>query len=429
MTSNIAIIGGGVTGLLTAAALNQQNISASVYEQGNMYQLQPGCTVLHTKAIHRLHELGLLRSLLPYVHALHVTETFTPEGLLCARRRSSGKAIMIENQRLQQVLQEALAPTQLQAGKQCVHVNLHAGEQAMLYFADGTYTAAETVIGADGRHSFVRKNHFPGNAALYAGYVSWNGMAVMDTDRFAPGSCAVFTGKGRRFKILALPGNKVYWQATVKTTEAKATCMQPLHQHVRAHFDNWCPVIKQVLAATKKSHLHLADNCYPQKIKQLVQHSVLLAGDAAHPMVQDADQGLALAIEDAVHIASLMTQKKAGTTTLAAYEKAALRRIRSAAAASVKWQGLNLPGIKFIRTIHSLIGKCYSLPGSRAIAAFGSRAAEFAETNIYADGVKPYRRTAGNVNNLASPAVHEYPGNKKMRSSRTENENHPLSWQ
>jgi 2-polyprenyl-6-methoxyphenol hydroxylase-like FAD-dependent oxidoreductase len=51
-----------------------------------------------------------------------------------------------------------------------------AGERVTAHFADGSESAADLLIGADGLRSAVRAQLFPGLEPAYAGYVAWRGI-------------------------------------------------------------------------------------------------------------------------------------------------------------------------------------------------------------------------------------------------------------
>ncbi|RFM25724.1 FAD-dependent monooxygenase [Deminuibacter soli] len=328
MEPSIAIIGGGVAGLLTAVALQRKGIEATVFEQQPAGLLH-NCITLRTTAIDRLHQLGVLRPLLPYITTINYTETYTAQGFLRSRRTVTGKTFVLEQQFLQQVLRQSLQPGQLQTGKQCVHINRISGKPASLYFTDGSYAAAGAVIGADGLNSFVRKNYFTGNASLYAGYVCWKGYAEMPNSFFVPGTNYCFEQNDWYFKVTVLPGNKLHWQAVAAVAEAAASGLDASCHHVLAYFGNWCPEVKAVIAATAGECIKLCDYCYPQEVKNIVQYPLALSGDAAHPMLQQQDcMGVTQAIEDAVCLQYMIARYGITSKAFAGYEKSRVGQCR-----------------------------------------------------------------------------------------------------
>lgn len=339
MKPGIAIVGGGVAGLITAVALLKRGVQATVFEQHNAHYKRSGCVMLDASSIAMLQQLGLWRSLQMHVHNLQRNEVYNAKGQRLYNTKRNMHTCLLELRQLQRVLQEALNPQQLQFGKQCVHINREDSNAAMLYFSDGTYVAARAVIAADGMHSFIRRSYFEEAPALYAGHVAWYGFAAGRQHLFANDMVYEFAGNGKRFRMLALPGNRLYWYATANMTEAKAACMQARHQYLLACFGNWCSAVTSVISATPQEQLQLVDTCFSQQVTKLVNRQLALTGDAAHPILHhDLAQGILQTLEDALLLAAAISTHTSVEKALHCYEAGRLKRVQSAATASFRKQ-------------------------------------------------------------------------------------------
>src|SRR5262249_19549594 len=91
-------------------------------------------------------------------------------------------------------------------------------DSVTMQFSDGGKSLANYVIAADGIHSVIRKHLLPGTEPRYAGYTCWR--AVIDTvppEANLDETCETW-GRGRRFGIVPLAGNRIYWFATLNAS-------------------------------------------------------------------------------------------------------------------------------------------------------------------------------------------------------------------
>jgi salicylate hydroxylase len=337
--SSAAVVGGGIGGLAAAIALLQAGWDVRVYEQagprsavGAGIQLAPNCTRI-------MRRLGVL----PEVGRVAVRPTtfefrrWNDDRLLSATplgdaiERSYGAPYLHAHRAdLMAVLAAAVPADRVEVGRRCVGV-AHSGGPAKICFADGSWEAADLVVGADGIHSVVRQALFGEERPRFTGHVAYRGLVPAErapelapdrrcTVRLGPGAHLVhyFVSAGRHLNVVCVV-EEGSWTRESWTDHGEVT-------QLLAAFAGWHPVVTEIIAALDaplKWALFDRDP-FPLWSKGVVS----LLGDACHPMLPYGAQGAAQAIEDAATLAACLTHSEDIPAALARYESA--RRGRTA---------------------------------------------------------------------------------------------------
>src|SRR6476659_5845986 len=145
-------------------------------------------------------------------------------------------------------------------------------------------------LGADGIRSVVREVVAPGVVPRSAGYSAWRGVA--STGRGTPGGASESMGRGRRFGLVPLAGERTYWFAVLADGEGS--------EDLEHEFATWHDPIADVLAATPiadRTYLPIEDL---RRLPRWHRGHMVLVGDAAHAMTPNLGQGAAQALQDVV---------------------------------------------------------------------------------------------------------------------------------
>ncbi|MEU6227075.1 FAD-dependent monooxygenase [Streptomyces sp. NPDC047042] len=337
--TRIAIVGGGITGLALAAALNRFGIGCEVYEQAQELGEVGAGIQLSPNAVRLLHRIGLAESLAGVSVRSAAMELRTwQHGEVIGRvpldrceERFGAPYYLLSRPDLHRSLLRLLPPGTVRLSMACTGVEDRA-DGAELRFSDGTFVTADLVVGADGIRSKVRE-HLVRDEPRYSGQTVYRGLAPAHRAPFLgaePGS-VIWAGPGRHFVCYPVAsGRLVNFVATVPSADwFPESWSQPGEvQEVLKSFTGWDPAVRQIIEATDtvtRWALHLRDADFGWS-----RGRVTLAGDAAHPMLPFMAQGANQAIEDAFALAACLRQAPADGVPAALRRYEAARRPRTA---------------------------------------------------------------------------------------------------
>lgn len=167
------VIGGSMSGLLAALALERRGWRADVYERIAEPLAGRGAGIVaqpELKAILRVLGLDADRDL-----GIEVTTRvmFARDGRVTHRVPIA--QTMTAWDRVFHLLKAALPGANYHRGKELRRVESR-GQGVVAHFADGSTEEGDVLIGADGIRSTVRQQYLPEAAPLYAGYTAWRGL-------------------------------------------------------------------------------------------------------------------------------------------------------------------------------------------------------------------------------------------------------------
>jgi salicylate hydroxylase len=314
VTVRIAILGGGIGGLATAAFLRRAGLACTVYEQAAALT-QIGAGLLVTpNAARLLRRLGVFDELREHALRLDVGWEFRrwQDGTVLSSEDLSTACADLYGEHTWTIhradLLRALLPRvgDVRLGHRCVAV-----DGGRLRFASGHTVEADVVIGADGIHSTVRAALFGATPATYSGMCAFRALVPSEiapdfarrpaqTLWIGPGRHLVHypVAAGRLVNLVAIAPAGDY---TVESWTATATVGE-----LRAEFAGWDPRLLALIdAATTPGRWALLDR---PPLPRWSHGGTTLLGDAAHPMFPFYAQGAAQAIEDAAVLAGCLAR-------------------------------------------------------------------------------------------------------------------------
>lgn len=324
-----AVVGGGIGGLATAAALHQHGVEVAVYERapalgevGAGISLWPNAT----RALDRLGALDAVRGAAGPIGALNVRDA---AGRLLLRAPVAGHdapALCAYRPDLVSALADLLPAGTLQTGKALASVEAE-GDRARLLLADGSTAEADVVVGADGLRSTVRA-YVTGDASapVYRGHPIWRGVGPLPPT-FVAGEISETWSDGRRFGLLDVGRGRAYWYATANRPEGEADGGPVARKaEVAAMFSDWHAPIPEAVEATPPEAVLRGDTYDRRPRRGWSRGRAVLVGDAAHPTTPNLGQGGCLAIEDALVLARCLAEPGTLAEAFATYERARYKR-------------------------------------------------------------------------------------------------------
>ncbi|MCR6485145.1 FAD-dependent monooxygenase [Amycolatopsis sp. OK19-0408] len=313
----IAVLGGGIGGLATAAFLRRAGLGCTVYEQARELKEIGAGLVVAPNLARLLRRLGVLDTLAADAVCLDVGWEF--------RRWADGRVLSSEDLReacqdlygertytvhraaLLAALASAVPPETVRLGKRCVSVEV--GSRVGLRFADGSRAEADVVVGADGVHSVVRAAFVESAAPAYSGLCAFR--ALVPAER-APALArrraqTLWLGPGHHLVHYPVAGGRLVNLVAFAPAGGYATeswTATATVEEFLAEFDGWDErLVELIRAGGTPGRWALLDRA---PLTRWSHGPVTLLGDAAHPMFPFFGQGAAQSVEDAAVLATCL---------------------------------------------------------------------------------------------------------------------------
>ena len=396
---DVIVIGAGIGGLTLALELHRRGLGCKVFEAApEIKPLGVGINLL-PHSMKALAALGLEPALSKLAVETKEACFYNRFGQLIYREplgRAAGYAdpqLSIHRADLHQVLLEAvrarLGRDAVVLGRKCIAFG-QDDHGIAARFADESTVRGAVLVGADGIHSAVRKQLYPGEGGpVYSGVNMWRGVS-----RWAPhlsGASLVRAGWLATGKMVIYPirndvdaeGRQlVNWVFEVETPEHErwdwnkpASVADFIYRISDWHFD-WLDVPEMVRAAEQVLVYPMVDK---DPLPRWSFGRATLLGDAAHPMYPRGSNGAGQAILDAAALAECLAGSADRIAALTEYDSQ-----RRDATARVVLQNRSSPPDAILREV-------YQRTGDKPFERIADVISE-AELRTISDG---YKRVAG----------------------------------
>ena len=315
----VAIVGGGLGGLVVALALRARGISFDLYEQVLEVREIGAGIGLSANGTRELRRLGVGEQ----VEAVSVI----PSALV-VRRWDTGEIIAdhpigrsgmyeatfgapwygVHRVAFHQALAERLGGEGVNLGRRCVSVD-EQRSGVELHFADGATVVADLVVGADGVHSAIRSHVVGDTRCRFSGTVGYRGLVAVEDIPSLPDATPLqfWAGPGRHLLHYGIEGGRtINFLAVVRVPEwTNAAWMEECAVgDVVDAFAGWHPAVTEMVGAIKAGVRWALHDLPP--LRSWHTDRVVLMGDAAHAMVPHQGQGANQTIEDAIVLAIVL---------------------------------------------------------------------------------------------------------------------------
>lgn len=341
----VAVVGGGIGGLVLGLALRERGISFDLYEQAEELREVGAAVALSANGTRELRRLG--------VGELVESVSVVPSALVI-RRGDTGRVIAdhpigrdgtyeatfgapyygLHRVALLQALAERFGSDSLHLSKRCVGVEERsAGVE--LHFADGSSAGADVTVGADGVHSVIRP-HVAGTVrATFSGTVGYRGLVPVEDMPSLPDPTPLqfWAGPGRHLLHYAIDGGKtINFLAVVRVPDWTNDAWMEECQASDAvdAFAGWHPAVTEMVGTPEAGARWALHDLEP--LERWHTDRVVLMGDAAHAMVPHQGQGAGQTIEDAIALADCLADAHPTDDPAPALQRYAERRRKRTAA-------------------------------------------------------------------------------------------------
>jgi 2-polyprenyl-6-methoxyphenol hydroxylase-like FAD-dependent oxidoreductase len=317
----VLIVGAGIAGLALARALHQRGIAAEVVERTTQRYPRGAGLFLPANAVRALNELGIGSALAARANPIGRQRLLDHRGRLLADLDVDrfwdgvGDCVAIGRAGLHEALREATAEVPVRLGTSVT--DLENGTEPSVSFSDGSTGEYDVVVGADGVHSTIRSLALGGPTARYVGQASWRFVA----DGFPEMTdWTVMLGRARTFLTVALGGGVVYCYADVTTSDPAGAAREDW----REWFVDFAEPVPRLLDQATEAYFAPIEEVVPPA---WTARRVALVGDAAHASSPNMAQGGAMAVEDALVLADLLTAGQPVEKALVGYEQRRRARV------------------------------------------------------------------------------------------------------
>jgi 2-polyprenyl-6-methoxyphenol hydroxylase-like FAD-dependent oxidoreductase len=170
--SKAIVIGGSMSGLLSALLLRRAGWSVDIYERVESELSGRGAGIVaQQELIERLRGLGLATDALGV--QISSRKILDREGRVTAEFHCP--QVLTAWERVYRLLRDALPPDCYHRGRGFAGFEAGA-DKVLARFSDGETIEADLLVGADGTRSTVRQQVLPQAVPLYAGYCAWRAL-------------------------------------------------------------------------------------------------------------------------------------------------------------------------------------------------------------------------------------------------------------
>jgi 2-polyprenyl-6-methoxyphenol hydroxylase-like FAD-dependent oxidoreductase len=324
------VVGGGIGGLTAAVALRQVGWRVTVLERAARFgEIGAGITLL-SNGLRCLDAIGVGDAVRGCGMPVLAIGMRTEKGRWLSRIDGDGAdldarmgtiTLNIHRAELHKILRDALPAAALIAG--VVTTGIHGGADggpAEVHFRvrdQDSLLRADLVVGADGVHSWVRAQRWPGAPApVYSGSTNWR--AVTTPSPAEVTEMSLSWGPGTEFGVMPLVDGRTYWYAAANAVEGQRN--RDELEELRNRFGAWHEPIPAVMAHTEPEAVLRHDIYWLPKIYSYHRGSIVLLGDAAHAMTPNLGQGGGQALEDAIALAAAVSRASNVATALSQYD-------------------------------------------------------------------------------------------------------------
>ncbi|WP_281991684.1 FAD-dependent monooxygenase [Aquimarina aggregata] len=319
MTENIAIIGGGIGGLVTALSLDKLNIPYTLYERAVSLEAVGAGIWLSPNALQVLQWINptLLQEIQNAGNTLnrilvadHKFNPISDSNQDFAQEKFGFTTMAIHRGELQEILYKYVQQENIELGKEFKEYAQDSEKSIRLYFIDGSHVNTNAIIGADGIKSKIRKQLFPNSKLRYSGQTCWRGISNYDLDPLLESIGFTLWGEKLQFGVSKISNGKVYWFA-VKMSQPNLIDDKKDRKIILTNmFSEYPPLITYLIKNTPNEKIFRDDLSDLELLNKWNLGNICLIGDAAHSMTPDLGQGGAQAIEDAFYLSNFIKKTK-----------------------------------------------------------------------------------------------------------------------
>jgi 2-polyprenyl-6-methoxyphenol hydroxylase-like FAD-dependent oxidoreductase len=325
----ILVVGGGIAGLTTAAALHRQGFTTELVERQPTWQALGAGFLVHANGMRMLHALGLAAGVENEGTVVRRWQFCDQRGDLLAETDlealwgDAGPCVGIERPKLQRALLPGVADLRCRLGISVVSV-AQGDRRVAVGFSDGSSADYDLVVGADGIKSTMRALTLTAAAPSELGAMNWRSVGPIQPAGLT--GFQMHLGDGCTFGLVPMGGGRTYSFAYVVAPRFHDPLEGRLDR-LRTRFATFGGRVQEYLASLERDDQVICSAMEWMECERWHTGRVVLVGDAAHASSPMMGQGGCMAMEDACVLAEELRAAPTVESALASYEDRRMSRV------------------------------------------------------------------------------------------------------
>ncbi len=317
----ILVVGGGVAGLTTAAALHRHGFTTELVERQQSWQALGAGFLVHPNGMRMLRSLGLAAGVENAGAVVRRWQFCDEQGDVLSETDletlwgGAGNCIGIERSKLQRALLPGVANVRCRLGTSVTSL-VQDDRRVSVGLSDGSTSDYDLVVGADGIKSTVRALTLAIAAPSDLGAMNWRSIGPIRRSGLT--ALQMHLGDGCIFGLVPMGNGRTYGFAYVIQPRFRDPLEGRL-ERLRNRFATFGARVQEYLASLEHDDQVICSAMEWMEFEEWHMGRVVLVGDAAHASSPLMGQGGCMAMEDACVLAEELTAAATVESALANY--------------------------------------------------------------------------------------------------------------
>jgi 2-polyprenyl-6-methoxyphenol hydroxylase-like FAD-dependent oxidoreductase len=317
----ILVVGGGVAGLTTAAALHRHGFTTELVERQQSWHALGAGFLVQANGMRMLLSLGLAAGVQNAGAVVRRWQFHDEQGEVLSETDlealwgDAGPCVGIERSKLQRALLPGVGNLRCRLGTSVISV-VQDDRRVSVGFSDGSTEDYDLVVGADGIRSTVRALTLTAAAPSDLGAMNWRSIAPIRPAGLT--GLQMHMGDGCMFGLVPMGAGRTYGFACV----IQPRFHDPLEgrlDRLRNRFATFGVRVQEYLASLERDDQVICSAMEWMEFEKWHTGRVVLVGDAAHASSPMMGQGGCMAMEDACVLAEELRAAATVESALASY--------------------------------------------------------------------------------------------------------------